>query len=328
MLTAAPSLLAALPPQRFTSLPTGSEPIQTIDLASSSSWSASVDGKPVRQIRVPGGGYNSDLQEPPFIDGWQGVQSNVTYFRTFELPARQSPGAGGAFIEFGGVAHGAEVSGSVGGQPTKLLGRHFGAMMPFAVDVSSLWVSAPINVTLQVVAFHWRALQNDVPAGFIYEEAWQWKPPGAGWYSRNAFGITKFVRAAEYPVLAITDTVVHTSVTRQELTFELTVANHGTEPLSVDVSGSIAPWGATSNASACPPVPPTTVHVSARTTSSVAVGPIRWDLGNDSYWWPNKPFREVRSLHPTRALSTACAQGPLERCPPDAGRTTSPTCTS
>jgi len=56
-----------LPPQRFLTTPIGVQPsVLTMDLASDTEWSASVDGAPPRPIKVPGGGYNSDSQEQPW----------------------------------------------------------------------------------------------------------------------------------------------------------------------------------------------------------------------------------------------------------------------
>ena len=54
--------------------------------------------------------------------------------------------------------------------------------------------------------------QKVTPQGFIYDEAWEWnETTGAGpqWASRNAFGITKYVRLATYSPVSFTDVVVY-----------------------------------------------------------------------------------------------------------------------
>ena len=181
----------------------GSSPLHVLDLASSTAWVASVDGAAVRPIIVPGGGYNSDLQPLPWIKG-EAVRSNVTYTRNLSLPpnvikqvlriyadvggggGRAAATASGVFIEFGGVAHAAEVYATVGAAAPVLLGRHYGTMMPFSVDVgpvaSLLLAGADTTIVLTVVALHYRTVQQYTPAGFIYDEAWEWnETTGAGY---------------------------------------------------------------------------------------------------------------------------------------------------
>ena len=51
-------------------------PVQEIDLASDTAWTLRIDGGPPRAVRVPGGGWNSDLQNPP-IDTMTGVADHV-----------------------------------------------------------------------------------------------------------------------------------------------------------------------------------------------------------------------------------------------------------
>ena len=101
------------------------------------------------------------------------VRSNVTYTRLFnvrQLASLLGNCSGcGIFIEFGGVAHAAEVYATLlprssGQEPTPtLLGRHYGTMMPFSVDARPLAqlmqqrVDEAGNSTIQltVVAIHW-----------------------------------------------------------------------------------------------------------------------------------------------------------------------------
>ena len=89
----------------------GSAPVRVLDLASESAWSASVDGAPPRPIVVPGGGYNSDLQPKPWIDGYLLQKScpesqNMTYRRSFDLPTDELSAGRAVFIEFGGAMMG------------------------------------------------------------------------------------------------------------------------------------------------------------------------------------------------------------------------------
>jgi hypothetical protein len=285
--------------QQFVPVPLGSAPAHVLDLASDSAWTVSVDGAASRPIVVPGGGYNSDLQPKPWIDGYNAVHDNVTYVRKLVGLQAQFQGGGAVLLEFGGVAHGAEVfleeikaTGCSGGPRTKVA-QHWGPMMPFAADVSALAHSS-CDLKLTVVAHHFRKLAAVLGVGFIYNEPWMKK---SQWQSRNAFGITKSIRLAAYGLAAVTDVVTHTLVSSTSFGFEAVVANFATTPQDFTVSATIKPWGGgtmrqVGEAVAFPSLPVKTVSVQAGQNASISVRGIAWPLGNGSYWWPNKPFRE------------------------------------
>ncbi len=289
--------------QRYTPVPMGSKPSRVVDLASSSAWTVSIDGSTTRPITVPGGGYNSDLQPKPWIDGYNAVHDNVTYFR--KLDGLQSWN-GVILIEFGGVAHGAEVfltpGGSCSGAAVKVA-QHFGPMMPFAADITNAVAqhSSCDDYELTVVTHHFRKLSSVLGVGFIYNEAW--KDPAhnthnSQWQSRNAFGITKSVRMASYGSIVVADIVTHTSVKSESFGYDAVVANLGTQPQEFTVSAKITAWGAAAAAAAAedggefPSVPTQTVRIPGGSNATISVKDVAWTLGNGSYWWPNKPFRE------------------------------------
>ena len=123
------------------------------------------------------------------------------------------------------------------------LAVHFGAMMPFAADLSNL--SRRCKYELTVVAHHFRKLQNLVPAGFIYNEAWNSK---SQWQSRNAFGITKSVRLAHYGVgVVVTNVVTHSAVRNQTLGYTATVTNFGSTAATFHLTTVLSSWGGTQN---------------------------------------------------------------------------------
>jgi len=57
----------------------------TLDLACDTAWELSIDDGPWRSIKVPGGGYNSDLQNQPLIDQ-EDVLDHVIYRRSITIP--------------------------------------------------------------------------------------------------------------------------------------------------------------------------------------------------------------------------------------------------
>jgi len=258
-------------------------PLAVADLASDSAWTLAVDDGPTRAIKVPGGGYNSDRQDQPWIDQFS-VKDHVLYQRTITIPKVRDDQA--TLVEFGAVNHGAEVY-LVDGPTEKLVATHAGPMMPFSADLTAL-VTPGKTYGLKVKSFPAWHYGKRVPKGFIYEEAW--KNPPKGWASRLAFGISKFVRLAIYPPVRIRDVFVRTSVTRAELTAEVWVHNHTARPQTLTVEGQLSSWN--HDAWDYPPVPTTPLTIPANGDARALIGPIRWNLGPQSFWWPNKPFRE------------------------------------
>lgn len=369
--------------QQYVPVPlAASGPVQELDLASDSSWTASVDGAASRPIIVPGGGYNSDMQPEPWIDvslhsiahnpfgedgcvltsmvptprlstccyqGYNEVQDNVTYVRKLVgLHAHFVKAVTGpVLLEFGGVAHGAEVyltpikSSSCNVVPgvTSKVAQHWGPMMPFAADVSKM-VRSGCDFELTVVAHHFRKLSAVLGVGFIYNEyvvatryhccpiqstIAHFADPSlvvdprrpwtnrSQWQSRNAFGITKSVRLAAYNMTALTDIVTHTSVKKSTFGFDAVLANFGTTRQVFTVSATVTPWGNGTTAANAQPivaVPAQRVTLDPGQNETVQVRDVAWQLGNESFWWPNKPFHEdyTPKLH-VLALSVTSSSG-------------------
>lgn len=269
--------------------------LSVIDLASETAWSLSIDGGPARPVKVPGGGYNSDRQPKPWIEmageiktkghtGTQAVKDFVTYQRALTIP-RVAPDQI-TLIEFGAVNHGAEVYLVEGTRETRVA-SHAGPLMPFTADLTHL-VTPGKGYILKVKAFPLGHYRNAVPVGFIYDEGWKVKCDP--WGSKFGFGITKYVRLAVYPALRIRDVFVRPSVTSQSLTCDVWVSNHSSEPKAVKLGGALSSWNG--DPWQYPAIPETELTIPGDTDRKVTLGPIPWKLGQASYWWPNKPFRE------------------------------------
>ena len=171
-LTATPAVLPPppppapqpLPPQRFEQVSPSGHPSEVLDLASDDAWSFRIThkwsincsdsggspgdcttaGEPGawRRIRVPGGGFNSDLQEPPLISALVGdstltqreIDFNSTSAAEYRRKLPLAGGGGGGFgtgatvmLEFGAVNYGALVFLARGAAPQgRLLAAHYG----------------------------------------------------------------------------------------------------------------------------------------------------------------------------------------------------------
>ncbi len=291
-----------------------------INLASDTAWTASPDGREFRPIVVPGGGWNSDKQPSPRmrpltrheepneaklqLDRRGGapikpaltlynqqqpdrpviVLDNVMYRRDVNIPAAW---AGRVIqLEFGAVNFGAEIF-----FDGKKVGEHAGPLMPFVVDLTAV-ATAGRTHRLEVKAYHSRHYNVDglcmVPMQFDYEYWRAMHDPG--WTSKTAYGIAKYVRLVSRPPQYVRDVSVRTSVKRDTLSFDVTVANAGDRPVELQLQAALSSWNTLPWK--YPPIPPRSVTVPAHGETKVVVDGIRWGLGPKSFWWPNVPFRE------------------------------------
>ena len=272
-------------------VPCKGEALQEVDLASDKAWTLSADGGPPRAIVVPGGGWNSDLQNPP-IDTMTGVDDHVIYERRLRIPKVAEGQV--TKILFGAVNYGADVF-----IDDTLVAGHVGSLTPFEVDLTG--AGAPGGeYTLKVKAYHRRHYHQgkvcDVPVGFDFpagSEDWcRW----AG-NTKFAYGITKYVKLAVCPAVHIQDVFVKPSVTNDNLEVLVWVRNSSSQEKTLTLTGELASWNA--DPWDYPAVPEATFTVPAEQVKRISLGPFPWGLGRESYWWPNIPFSEdyVARLH-------------------------------
>jgi hypothetical protein len=262
--------------------------LQTIDLASDTAWTISLDGKPSRPIKVPGGGWNSD-QQSPRIDRGIDVQQYVVYVRQITLPNFNN--GDDIKIMFGAVNFGAEIYIN----DIKIM-EHNGAMTPFEADLTN-YVSPGQTVTLKVKAFHSRYYNGTIPLGFDYVSDAIHDLPGDRLLDKFAYGITKYIKLSVLSPVYINDIFVKTSVTNNSLTFDVSICNSTNVQKTLNISGTLSSWN--NDSWQYPTLPNTNVTVDAGQTKTVTIGPINWGLGKESYWWPNIPFKEdyIAKLH-------------------------------
>jgi len=264
--------------------------LSQLDLASAREWTLSIDDGPTRAIIVPGGGFNSDRQSPPWIEmcgdgnGRRMVKDHVVYQRKLTIPKNADGNT--ILLEVGAVNHGAEVY-LVDGAKETLMATHIGPNMPFAADLTG-HVAPGREYLLRIKAYPMWHYHNAVPNGFIYQEAWT--NPTNGWASKFSFGITKYIRLAVYPPVRIRDVFVRPSVSKASLACDVWLENHSAEERTVKLQSHLTSWNDVRWK--YPSLPDITATVPAHSQAKVMIGPVNWALGSASYWWPNKPFRE------------------------------------
>jgi len=279
-------------------------------------WTLSADGATARPIKVPGGGWNSDWQEPR-IDTMTGVVDYVVYERKILVPEIVAGQV--TKISFGAVNYGADVLVN-----DMLMGSHVGSMTPFEVDISSAVVPGR-ECSLKVKAYHRRHYM--VPVGGSPKELSPFQTNtvvkkastmltcgipvsidtpmgsqnwvGCGWYGKDkfAYGIIRHIKMKVLPPLHIEEIFVKPSVSNDTLTVVVSVRNSLRAEKSLVLSGRLSPWN--SGSWQYPAIADIPMVIPSGKSKEVVIGPIKWGLGPKSYWWPNMPFREdyTATLH-------------------------------
>ena len=266
--------------------------VQEIDLGSDTAWQLNINGGDWRPIKVPAGGWNSDRQNPT-LDFYQRSKTKIDrmrghpdfkyaeYRREIEIPASASGAV--SLIRFGAVNYVAEVC--IDGV---LVATHRGAMMPFDVDITDR-IRPGGKHLLTVKCFGLTGHDVQCPTGFTY-----WT---ANEGSKFSLGITKSIVLVILPELYIKDLFVRTSVSNRNFSCKVWVRNASKTRRTLTVAGELTPWRGAQWI--YPKLPAVQVEIEANSEKSVVLGPVLWDLGPTSYWWPNKPFREdyTATLH-------------------------------
>ncbi|MEU1590492.1 RICIN domain-containing protein [Micromonospora sp. NPDC005710] len=240
----------------------GNAAITSVDLAGT--WNFTPAGRGATTIAVPGGGW--------YKQGFTDVNEAV-YSRSITVPDSGQPQS--TWIEFGAVNHQATLSvdGRVAATQTT-------AFTPSNFDISAY--AAPGTTHTITVNVKGRGALKASNGRYLVPDAATWSEA----IPQGIFG-SAFLRV--YPALYVSDTFVRTSVANKTLTYDVTVRNTSGSSRSVTLTGSLSSNNGT--AFSYPALPSRTVTVAARSTVTVTVGPVAWNLDSTSYWWPNVPYR-------------------------------------
>ncbi|MFL6115554.1 MAG: sugar-binding domain-containing protein, partial [Catenulispora sp.] len=236
--------------------------LQSVDL--SGTWSFTPAGQGTTSIMVPGGGW--------YKQGFTNVGQAV-YSRSITVPDSGQPQS--VWIEFGVVNHQATLS--VDG---RTVGTQITAYTPSKFDITA-YVTPGSTHTISVDVKGRNALKTSSGNYLV--------PVAADWCEAIPQGIFRSAFLRVYPAVFVSDAFVRTSVANQTLTYDVSVTNTSGSSRSVTLTGSLASDNGTSFSYPAPPS--VTVTVAAHSTAKVTVGPVAWNLGTTSYWWPNVPYR-------------------------------------
>ena len=260
-------------------------PVFGIDLASDTAWTLRCDNGPARPIKVPGGGWNSDLQSPR-IGIITDVKDHVVYERKITVPTVYPEQA--VRLAFGSVTHGCEVF-----LDGKKVGEHHGPQVAFDMDLTT-FATPDKEQTLVVKAYHRQhylkpgvKTTSEVATGWDFEsKAWSgWAPN-----SKVAYGIGRSVKLVVLPAVHVGDWFAKPSVTKKSWSCDVWLRNATASAKTIKLNADFSSWNKRNWN--YPAIPAATATIPAHGETKVTLGPIAWDLGPESYWWPNIPYRE------------------------------------
>ena len=225
------------------------------------------------------------------------VRDFVFYQRKITIPQVYAVQA--VLLRFGAVTYGCEVF--LDGQK---VGEHHGPQVAFEMDLTEFATPGKEQI-LQVKAYHRRhyllpgqkqtaevAVGWDYPAGSddaTRKEAAAWYHQYNG-YSKVGYGIVRSIELVVLPAVHVKDVFVRPSVTTKQLTCDVWLRNATNEERTVSLSATLSSWN--KRDWKYPAIPPVQITLPAKSTVKTTLGPVSWNLGPESYWWPNIPFRE------------------------------------
>lgn len=250
---------------------------QVIDLSSETAWKLQIDGKgKMFPVNVPYGGWNSDRQHV-LLDENTDVKDYVVYSREIQIP--DSIKGKVVKIHFGAVNFGAEVY--IDGH---LVATHHSNFTAFDADITP-YVQKGRSHSLKVKAYVLNHYKDEngkytMPTGYIYDNK----------LVKYPFGIARKVELHVYPRVYIEDVFVKPSVSLASLSYDVWIANSTEKEECVSLSSRLTSWK--NKHFAYPHIADTVFNIPAQSTVCVQIKDIPWQLGKDSYWWPNVPFDE------------------------------------
>lgn len=244
--------------------------VQTaVDL--SGTWIFTPSGGSQTTIQVPGGGW--------YKQGFTSI-SEADYSNSVSIPSIGQPQV--TVLQFGAVNYEADLY--INGT---FVGSSIQSFTPATFDISSYVVPGnTCNIRVHVKGRN----------AFI-SNGKSLVPNAAGWSPNTPQGIFRSAQLLIYPQIYISDVFVRPSVINTNLYYDVWLINASSSTTNVTLSGSLSSWN--SNAWNYPAIPSQVIALAPGATTKVTIGPLSWNLGSGSYWWPNVPYQSgyIARLH-------------------------------
>ena len=222
---------------------------------------------------TPENGESSDII---IAGGWlkQGFDCEAgTYERYIEIPNVDYPAV--IKLELGAVNHHAEY---YIGETERTLEKIYSEVTAFTPQTADLtaYVKPGRKYLLRIFV---RAFKGGRPIA----------PHCAEWCESIARGIFRYACIKIYPDIYISDTFVKTYVAEKRLACDIWVANSSKVDRQVAVNGSFSSWN--NDDFVYPDIAASKFTVKANSVEKFTLT-ADWALGEDSYWYPNTPYKE------------------------------------
>lgn len=188
-------------------------------------------------------------------------------------------------LHFGAVNFGAEIY-----LDGKKVNEHHSNFTAFESDITDL-VDPGSSHKLEVKAYVLNHYKNSkgqytMPTGFIYDNK----------LVKYPFGIARNVEMRIYPEVYISDIFIKPSVSAGRLSYDVWISNGGKTGRKITLKSDLRSWNGAKFK--YPEIPEETVYILPGHTVKLNLSR-EWNLGPESYWWPNIPFSEdyVAQLH-------------------------------
>lgn len=233
------------------------------DVDLSGVWRFTPENGKTQPLSVPGGGWLK-----------QGIDCEAGTYET-EITVPDSGQSQVTRLELGAVNHLLRCYiGEVGQQPA-LIHEEITAFTPQIIDLTGA-VQPGKTYCLKLFV---RAYEGGRPIA----------PHWAEWSNCTARGIFRSVRLCGYPAVFVDDIQVVTSVKEGTLMAVATLENRLKR--EVDISARCALSSVNGCAWPYPELAEQVIHLPAEGRAQMVIGPAAWLAGEESYWWPNVPYR-------------------------------------
>ena len=257
-----------------------SVPLTVVNLAGT--WSFTPLGGAATTIQVPGGGW--------YKQGFTTI-TQADYQRSIVIPNTGRPQI--TQIQFGAVNYEADAYIN-----NVLVGTNLTSFTPSVFDITP-FVTPGQSYALRVHVKGRNAFMVNGKSTV---------PNAAGWSPNTPQGIFRSAQLAVYPQAFISDVFVRPSVVNSSLNYDVWITNGSASSQNFTLSSQLTSWNG--NSWTYPGIADQLVSAPAGAAAKVTIGPIAWNLGGNSYWWPNVPYQagytaQLHNLNLTLKTGTA-----------------------
>jgi hypothetical protein len=234
--------------------------------AAGAAWEFKPEGGGWKPILVPAGGWRA-----------QGYTCAAGVYRTWILIPKQVDGRR-VRLAFDAINFGADIFAGPNESNLVAVAHHVDGWLPVTVDLTPFARPAAKILVQVVVAGREKFMVNGKYT----------VPEGATWYPGLAEGIIRGVHLELLPPVRVEDVFIRTRLAPDTLAAEVSLVNDSDKAVAVTLRAKIRSAGRTKFN--YPAVPDTAATLPAHSRQMVELGEIAWNLGGQSYWWPNVPY--------------------------------------